>query len=197
MKIRRADKRYQPRHGGTWADDLRMRAPEFGNALVWLAVIGVAGVTGYFLHDDLIETARSLSDGSPAGMAAAGWAIVAVSTGTSAACLFAVTRSEHRSRALLLSLYAGAVVAAFPTLWFLPRRYQEDYFGAANADLITGTRLAWLALMLGGFTVIVSALVQTALRITDRWPHRWVLGTAAVIASIAALTLVGAVVSAG
>lgn len=63
MKIRHADKRYQPRHGGTWVDDLQQQA-----------AFSVVGVTGYFLHDDLIETARALSDGSPAGVAAAEWA---------------------------------------------------------------------------------------------------------------------------
>jgi hypothetical protein len=196
MKIRRADKRYQPRHGLTWVEAVQVRAGDFGTALGWLAVIAVAGVTGYFLHDDLVETAGELTGGGPAAMAAAGWCIVLASVGTSAGCL-AIALRDRLHRALLLGFYAAGAVAAFPALWYIPNRNSEEMFGHGSADLVAGTRWGWITIVLSGFVVMLSALAQTLLRAGELWTRRWLLGTAAAVVTGAALTLVLAMTNAG
>ncbi|WP_328465166.1 hypothetical protein OHA21_42870 [Actinoplanes sp. NBC_00393] len=196
MKIRRADKRYPPRHGGTWVDDLQLRAGEIGTALGWLAAAAVVGVTGYFLHDDLFETVRELTGDTSAGIAAAGWGIVVVSAGASTGFL-AIALRDRLHRALLLACYAAGAVAAFPALWYIPTRDSGERLGHDSLDLVAGTRWGWITIVLSGFLVMLSALAQTALRVGELWQRRWLLGTAAAIVTGAALTLIAAITLAG
>ncbi|MEV6299398.1 hypothetical protein AB0M02_08340 [Actinoplanes sp. NPDC051861] len=193
MKMRRADKRYQPRHGGTWGEDLRRRAAGAGNALGWLAAIGVVGVTGFLLRDDLIGGVRDLFGESAGARAAAGWLVVIASAGTTAGFLLAATRLRLRSQALLLSLYAAGAASAAPALWFLPTRGSATMFGHADLDLVRGTEFGWVTLALAGCTVLAAKILRAARRVADPWNRRWLLGTAAAAAVIASLVLAVAV----
>lgn len=193
MKIRRADKRYRARHGGTWADDVRHRAGELGTALGWLTAIGVVGVTGFLFRDDLINAVRGLFGDSAGADAAAGWLIVIASAATTAGCLLAATRLDLRSQALLLSLYAAAAAGAAPALWFLPTRGSATLFGSADLELVRGTEFGWVTIALIGCTVLGAKILRAALRVADPWNRRWLLGTAATAAVLASLVLAAAV----
>ncbi|MEU4423936.1 hypothetical protein AB0F81_25170 [Actinoplanes sp. NPDC024001] len=193
MKIRRADKRYQARHGGTRADDVLHQATEIGKAVVLLAAFAVVGVTGYFLHDDVTDTARAVTGGNPAGMAAAGWLIVLASAGTTAGCFLAANRHGLRSPVILWGLVVCGAAAAFPALWLFPRRRDKDPFGWASDALVHGSQCAYVLIFFTVAAVFVSGALQSWLRVDPLWNRKWLLGTAGVVTAVAALTLAVAV----
>ncbi|GIE28770.1 hypothetical protein Ait01nite_018150 [Actinoplanes italicus] len=73
MKIRRADKHYEPRHGGT-GDRLAGVAP------VAVVTIGIAVslVTSFLFRDDVALAAEHVVGDRPAALVLAGWSFVAV-----------------------------------------------------------------------------------------------------------------------
>jgi hypothetical protein len=164
MKNRRADKHYEPRHGGTRMDDLRETAARALPVVPIATGIVVSLVTGALFRDDVIRAAHGVIGDRPALLVLAGWSFVAVVAGAGAGCLWA---ARVRGRAARLTLLTVAALAAPVALWFFPTRADKDPFPGGGTDFVTGGQTAWLALLTAGMVIVFGDLFE--LRRTRLW----------------------------
>ncbi|MEU4621595.1 hypothetical protein AB0G04_16675 [Actinoplanes sp. NPDC023801] len=149
MKIRRADKHYEARHGGT-ADRFAGLAP----VAAVTAGITVSLVTGALFRDDVAAAAHRILGDHRTGLVLAGWCFVALVAGTAALCLRAANSRRVRSRAARITLVVVAALAAPVVLWFLPARQDKDPFPAATDDFVTGGQTAWITVLAAGAAIV-------------------------------------------